>query len=150
MKDSSVTLIWIIIILAVIGFAYYFGTTKGTESVTTSTRIVTVVDTVRIVNNRYIPKIITIRDTIHIESPHNDEIAILDTLVSADRYNVSTHVRYHYPDRYFEFEQNVVIKTDTVYVNVDRINTVGKSRAGYYLVGPAVVVGLVSGILLMR
>lgn len=150
MKDSTVTLVIIVIIILMIAFAYYYGTTKHSDHVIPSIRTVTIIDTVRVVNTRYIPKIITIRDTIHVDSPHNDEIAILDTLVSSDRYNVSTHVRYHYPDRYFEFAQNIVIKTDTVYVNVDRINTVGKSRAGYYLVAPAIAVGFLTGILLMR
>lgn len=146
----GVVLLIVCLVSGICAFSYVQGQNSVDTTHENTVRVVTIIDTVSVSNTRYIPRIIIVKDTLNTGTPVNKEIAILDTVIVSPRYNVSTQVKYHYPDRYFEFYQDIVIKTDTVYVNVDRLNTVYKKRYNYSLVAPAIAVGLVAGILLVR
>jgi hypothetical protein len=152
MNSNNVLVTILAILILALSFFAGYSSKKMPDPVTT---YIETVDTVfvhhtireRFFNDRYYPVI----DTIYIENTVH-EIATLDTLILGNGYEVSTNVRYYYPDRYFAFLQHVEVDRDTIYVNRDKIitQTTTIKKTNWITTAFGTLAGFVGGVLIMK
>jgi len=99
-----------------------------------------------ITNTHYTDRYYPVIDTVFVNGL-NSEIATLDTLITGDGYEVSTNVKYHYPDRYFAFLQKISVDRDTVFINKDRMitNTVTTTKTNWTATAIGTLAGFIGG-----